>query len=248
VSKVEIRRVTPDDAALLASLENQVPPTMRFGESGLRERLERLETNGNSLSCLAEAKGAALGCLLAWTDRSLIDMPRPPRIILIDNLVVRPDQPRLLYRLLEHLAEDIAAQNLGQLSIEGVCRRRAYKVFQEHETAIARLGYEPAGTYEYWEDAIGEEVCWMRWVPLSWAQTGPPSELEGEDAWIPSAAEPAVEEPWVPVEAVGAAADGEDENAAPGEGEAAAAAPPEEDAWQPANRAQMLKIRRREER
>lgn len=245
MSNAEAVRLTEEYAPLLAQLETSYPPGMRQGESAIREKLKELDDSGYSLSWMLHVDDECLGYLVAWPGESLLDLPNGHRVIFIDDLQVRPGHGTQLYALLKLLAEDIVEKDLCSLSIEAVCRRNAYKVFKEHEGAIARLGYELLATYEYWEETVGEELCWMRWKPLQEVE-----EDAAADAWIPAAAESdaisdvdsVVEEgtdrgspltvTWM-----------EDGEAVEGELDIPASEEEAADDWTPATQAQMLKVR-----
>lgn len=189
MSGLQVRRLTADDAARLAEMEGRYPESMRQGEPALRTRLETLSRTGLGLSWLCEsAEGDCLGYLVAWRGRSMVDVPNPEPVVFIDDL--QAADPRALYPLLVHLAEDIEGRALHALPIEGVCRRNAYRLFRDHDSAIARLGYEMHATHEYWDEQLGEELCWMRWRSLR----APSTPEAPADGWVPRIDEGGVSE------------------------------------------------------
>ncbi|NDD30315.1 MAG: hypothetical protein EB084_18815 [Proteobacteria bacterium] len=179
MKKLQVRPIEVDDASQLADMEGRYPVSMRHGETGLRSRLEGLAKMQAAFASIChDEHGACLGYLIAWRGATLVDVPRPEPVVFIDDL--QAADPRALYPLLSQLADDIEAKSMQSLPIEGVCRRSAYRLFNEHQSVIRRLGYELHATYEYWDDELGEELCWMRWRSL---RVGATSDLT--DAWAP---------------------------------------------------------------
>ncbi|MBI3927040.1 MAG: hypothetical protein HY319_16005 [Armatimonadetes bacterium] len=144
---------------------------MRQGEDAIREKLQGIEQSRHLMSRVVESHGQVVGYLLAWPSRSHVDVPRPEKVVYIDDMQVLPGFEHELWSLLGALAQDIERCGLRGLHIEGICRRRSFKVFSDHQSLIGRLGYELERTYEYWDDKADEEMCWMRWAPTS--LTGP---------------------------------------------------------------------------
>jgi len=163
---LQCRRLAGDDAALIERLERAYPAAMRHGRDALAARLTELETSGLSFSWIAEEDGECQGYLVAWLTRSMVDTPRPEAVILVDDVRVVNAQGNVLYRLLKEMGEDLVERGHADKHVEGVCRRNAYKLFEEHAAPIRRLGYEMLAKYEYWDETLGEEMCWMRWHPV----------------------------------------------------------------------------------
>ncbi|MGE0490327.1 MAG: hypothetical protein AB7S38_14055 [Vulcanimicrobiota bacterium] len=173
-------RHTPD----LVELENAYPPAMRQGEKVLRSKLRTLESYRLQLSFILHDEGRCVGYLVAYPQRSLLDVEKPDRIVYIDDIQVVQGHEAGLYRLLKLLSQELARFKMSHWPIEGVCRRRSFRVFQDHQSLIRRLGWELAGHYAYWDDQAGEEMCWMRWWPLAVGVERPPErdriDLSGE--------------------------------------------------------------------
>lgn len=170
-------------------METRYPEAMRHGESTLRTRFGTLAKSPGTLAWLCEdGDGHCLGYLIAWRGRSMVDVPNPEPVVFIDDL--QAADPRALYPLLVQLSDDIEAKSLLALPIEGVCRRNAYRLFRDHDTAIRRLGYELHAHYEYWDETLGEELCWMRWRSLR-VVVGLDRQT---DAWVPRQVEEGVSE------------------------------------------------------
>lgn len=189
MSDYALRRIGPHDAGAIAEMGARYPEAMRHGESTLRARLGSLATSPGTLAWLCEdGEGRCLGYLVAWRGRSLVDVPNPESVVFIDDL--QAADPRALYPLLVRLAQDIEVKSLLALPIEGVCRRDAYRLFRDHDKAIRRLGYALHAHYEYWDETLGEALCWMRWRSLR-VVTGPDRQA---DAWAPRQVEEGVSE------------------------------------------------------
>lgn len=159
-------RLGAQHAEILAAFESAYPEGMRAGIHRLREKLGWLEQSRFSFSWILLEGDQALSYIVAYPSRSQLDVPDPPTVVLIDDLYVEPARPTDFYRLLQLMVEDMEAQELEHLTIEANCRRSAYEVVCDHPRVISRLGYEMQGQYEYWEPSIGEEMCWVRFVPL----------------------------------------------------------------------------------
>ncbi len=153
-------------AEILQAFESSYPEGMRVGVERLREKLGWLEESRFSFSWILFEEGEAKSYIVAYPSKSQIDVPKPPTVVLIDDLMVEPDRPHDFYRLLRLMVDDMEEQDLAHLTIEANCRRTAYEVVRDHPRVISRLGYEMQGQYEYWEPGIGEEMCWVRFVPL----------------------------------------------------------------------------------
>ncbi|MHB2020425.1 MAG: hypothetical protein ACYCW6_26105 [Candidatus Xenobia bacterium] len=164
----EAARLTGEHAALLADLEKTFPETMHQGEERLRRKLELLARSEKSSSWLLTQRGEFVAYLISWLTYTRLDRTPPDLVILIDCLQIAPGHPTALMQLLTVFGNDLAKRGLGKYPIEGVCRRNAYKTFMDHQGVVRRLGYELAGTYEYWDEDLGEEMCWMRWHPAGY--------------------------------------------------------------------------------
>ena len=189
MSELHLRRIGPHDAARLSAMEGRYPEAMRHGEAVLRNRFDALSRSDIAIAWLCEnGEGECVGYLVAWRGRSMLDVPRPETVVFIDDL--QAADPRALWPLLVQLGEDIEAKALQALPIEGVCRRNAYRLFRDHDSAIRRLGYELHAHYEYWDENLGEELCWMRWRSLRVVHD------MGRDAdvWVPRQVEEGVSE------------------------------------------------------
>ena len=159
-------RLGPEHAEHLAELELSYPEEMQMGLEVIRQKLETLERSGYSFSWILFERERPTAFLIAYPGTSNLDVPEPDPVIYIGEMIVERNRPHDFYRLLSLMVDDLEERNLAHLAIEAVCRRGVYDVVKEHPRVIARLGYELSGQYEYWDDKIGEEVCWMRWMPL----------------------------------------------------------------------------------
>lgn len=164
---VEASRVNENHVADIKSLEDVYPQSMRQSEAVLRSKLHGLARTRFQMSWILHSGERCVGYLLAYPQHSLLDVPNPDRIVYIDDIQVIPGFERELYHLLSLLGEDMRRLKIHHLAIEGVCRREAYRVFDRHQAVVRRLGWELAGSYEYWDQDLGEELCWMRWASLA---------------------------------------------------------------------------------
>ena len=159
-------RLTAEHAGYLAAMESAYPGAMRQGESALQAKLALLEQSRFSFSHILLESGVVHGYIVAYPSRSMVDSPRPEFVVYVDDLQVRQGQTADLYRLIKLMVEDKEANALSHLHIEALCRRSASRVLAEHPKVIGRLGYDLLGSYEYWDDDLGEAMSWMRWAPM----------------------------------------------------------------------------------
>ncbi len=154
----------------LKRMSARYPVAMREDDARLQSKLANLESTRFNMSWILLAEQHCVGYLVAYPRRTLVDVPHYESVIYVDDLQVVKGYERYLFRLLTLLAKDIHRLQLEKKSIEGVCRRDAYKLFDRHRGVIERLGWEQVATYEYWDDDLGEELSWMRWNPRRTSQ------------------------------------------------------------------------------
>ena len=158
---------------------------MREPDATLKDKLGNLDKTKFNMSWILLAEQHCIGYLVAFPRRTLVDVPHYESVIYIDDLQVVPGHERYLFRMLSLLAKDIHRLRLAEKSIEGVCRRDAYKLFDRHRRVVERLGWEQVGTYEYWDDNLGEELCWMRWDPCQASKVQERDEVQFSDEVTP---------------------------------------------------------------
>jgi hypothetical protein len=159
-------RLARRHAEALAELERAYPQPMRAGVDRLREKLGWLEQSRFSFSWILFEDELPTAYMVAYPSTSQVDVPDPETVVKVDDLIVDQGRAHDFYRLLSLLVADLEERRLGHLPIEATCRRTAYEVATGHPRVIARLGYELQAQYEYWEGQVGEELCWLRFVPL----------------------------------------------------------------------------------
>lgn len=160
------QRLTSEHAEQLAAMERAYPLAMRQGEATIRARLELLEQSRFNFSWALFHGSHVTGYIVAYPSKSMVESHGKESIIYVDDLQVLPGHNSDLYRLIKLMVEDKEAAELGHLRIEALARRSASRVMADHPQVITRLGYELIGTYDYWDDNVGESLTWMSWAPL----------------------------------------------------------------------------------
>lgn len=174
----------------LKRMSSRYPVAMREDDARLQSKLATLESTKFNMSWILLAEQHCVGYLVAYPRRTLVDVPQYESVIYVDDIQVVRGHERYLFRLLTLLAQDIHRLNLQQKSIEGVCRRDAYKLFDRHRRVIERLGWEQISTYEYWDDDLGEELSWMRWNPCRVAKVEERDKVQFSDEAAPAKDQP----------------------------------------------------------
>ena len=160
----EAIRLGPEHADLLAELEKSYPPGMQEGVERLKHKLHLLSQTEYSFCWGLFENDILMAYLVAWPQQSRLDDPRAGKVVYIDDLQVTPDRAYDLYQLLKMLTRDLEDVGLAHMHIEAVCRPAVHQIVLDHPQVIRRLGYELLGQYAYWEEAVGEELVWMRWA------------------------------------------------------------------------------------
>jgi hypothetical protein len=162
----EALRLGPEHAEALEEAQNCYP-------SGLRETLPRLKDKLTLLdqSDFTSAWGlfegnSLIAYVIAFPRKSLLEGRSKETVLGIDDLWVSPRHTGKLYSLLKILHFDLEEAQLAHLDIEALSRRSFYRLVEQHPEVFRRIGYEVLGSYVYWEDRIGEEMCWVRFSPL----------------------------------------------------------------------------------
>ena len=161
----EAQRLVPDDAEALAALQEAYPSGMREGVERLRHKLTLLDSSNFTCAWGLFEHERIVAYVIAFPRMSSVEGLEKEFVVYIDDLFVAPEAMGKLYRLLKVLQFDLEEAQLSHYPIEALCRRSFFRLLLNHPDVFRRIGYELIGHYEYWDEEIGEEMCWIRLHP-----------------------------------------------------------------------------------
>lgn len=151
----------------LLTHESEYPPDYRFGRERLARKLRDLDDSGCSLSWIIYDSNVSVAYIVVYPQFTRLDRKDKERVIYVDDVFVKRGYEICLFRLIQLFTKQAVELGLQAFPIEGVCRVGAYRAFAGHDTLLRKLGWELSKKSEYWDDALGEEMCWLRWEPLT---------------------------------------------------------------------------------
>lgn len=147
--------------------ESEYPPEYRLGRERLSRKLHNLESSGCSLSWIIHENEQSVAYIVVYPQFTRLDGKEKERVIYVDDVFVKRGYEICLFRLIQLFTKQAVELGLRTFPIEGVCRVGAYRAFAGHDTLLRKLGWELAKKSEYWDGTLGEEMCWLRWEPLT---------------------------------------------------------------------------------
>ncbi len=108
--------------------------------------------------------GRLEGYIMAWLDNSLVE-GRAEDVVLVDDICLSPRARRYLFYLLQSLAKAIEEAGLNGIPIEGTLRPEGESTFLGDRVSFEELGYCLVGKHKYKDEALGEELTWVRFEP-----------------------------------------------------------------------------------
>lgn len=160
-------RLGPEHAeALVEAQQADYPTGMRDTVDKLRQKLTLLDQSDFSSAWGLFENEGLIGYVIAFPRRSHVEDRGKEVVVGIDDLWISQKYSHRLYSLLKILQFDLEEAQLNHLDIEANSRRSFFRLLEKHPEVFRRLGYELLGTYVYWEESIGEEMCWLRMSPL----------------------------------------------------------------------------------
>ena len=168
--------LTADRAPEIAALAGCQWP-YRLPCQDLTENLQGLDEDGCNFCFGLENDGKLTGYILAWVDNSLME-GRAEDVVLVEDVLLQPGSRRYLFNLLRRALNAMRAAGYRGLPVEGMLRQGAQETFTRHPEAMEMLGYHMSDTKSYHDEAINEDLTWVRFEP----NEAPPHVNDGDDA------------------------------------------------------------------
>lgn len=147
----------------LVPLEERFPAAFRHGREGLRAKLATLREIKVHMSWILFEGATCVAYIIVYPRVVKLGDEEEERILYVDDIYTQPGRETLVFRLLKLATDQAKRRRLGDLAIEAYSRAGAYQTFTRHDALFRKYGWTNSGKHEYWDDRLGEEMCWLRW-------------------------------------------------------------------------------------
>ncbi|MBS2040196.1 hypothetical protein JST97_34735 [bacterium] len=155
---------------ILRLQEEHYSEPFRTPPERLSDRLAFIQTTPPFLSWALRSQDRLSAYMFAFHAYSCVSSQPRELVVSIDDLIIEPNRPHDLFRLLSLLRDSVQEAGLETLPVETTCRRGAYEVIHKHPRIVDRLGYELIVENVFWVPEMGEELTWMRFHPVGCSQ------------------------------------------------------------------------------
>ncbi len=159
-------KLTPEHADQIARLETKIyPPRLRTGPEDIKENLKIFEEENQNFSAGIKDGRKLVGYITAWLAESLVEGQKEA-VVYVDDMAILPTYKNHLYQLMGAFVKRIFENKYEKLAIEGMTRRKAFKLLEKHKGLLEKLSYRFANHHEFFDEDVFEDLVWIRLVPI----------------------------------------------------------------------------------